>query len=503
MSGRKRTSVAPILGLLAVCAASSVDAPIAHADPPPAASGGPAPSAASAASYDTELMTAVRSAASKIQDAIVGIAIVDVDSGRVLAATGEHTPLNPASNAKLFTAATALATLHGDYRYQTVLAGTAKNGAVTGGLVLRGTGDPSLRSADLFALVQDLKAHGVRRVDGDIVVDQQHFDAETTPPAFEQQPNEWASFRAPVSPVAVNENTVTLTVRPATSGNPAHVSFDPPGFVDVTGTVKTSDEGADNVILALQGAGKRLSATVSGSVAESSKLVRYTRRVDDPSLLGGYALKVLLEDAGIKVSGDVKAGSPKNAHTLATHDSAPLSELLLQVGKHSDNFYAEMIFKSLGGERKGRPAKSADAAEVVTKWLAAGNMLEPGTVIKNGSGLFDANRVTAHGVTLVLRDAWNDPSRRAEMVAELAIGGVDGTLHKRFRNRAKHMAIRAKTGTLDDTIALSGYVLAPPGKSPVAFSILFNKVSGKGGAARSAADELVEKVHDKLWSHGG
>ena len=70
---------------------------------------------------------------------------------------------------------------------------------------------------------------------------------------------------------------------------------------------------------------------------------------------------------------------------LARHESAPLSTLLYALGKQSDNFYAEMVFKTLGGERKARPAKSADAAAVVTKWLEQGQMLEPGTVIKKGA----------------------------------------------------------------------------------------------------------------------
>ena len=61
--------------------------------------------------------------------------------------------------------------------------------------------------------------------------------------------------------------------------------------------------------------------------------------------------------------------------------------------------------------------------------------------------------------------------------------------HKRLRSEAKHRSIRAKTGTLDDTIALSGYVLGPPGKGPIAFSILFNKVDGKASSARTAADQ--------------
>ena len=86
--------------------------------------------------------------------------------------------------------------------------------------------------------------------------------------------------------------------------------------------------------------------------------MRYTRRVEDPRLLAGYALKALLEKADVKVTGDVKLGTARG-HVLAKHLSEPLSSLLYALGKQSDNFYAEMIFKSLGGEGKGRPAKSA------------------------------------------------------------------------------------------------------------------------------------------------
>jgi serine-type D-Ala-D-Ala carboxypeptidase/endopeptidase (penicillin-binding protein 4) len=423
--------------------------------------------------------------------------VLDVETGAVLAQSGEHTLLNPASNAKLYTAAAALAILHGSHRYQTTLGGTIKGGAASG-LVLRGHGDPSLQTRDLWAMAQELKAHGARRIEGDLVVDQRFFDEVTTPPAFEQQPNEWASFRAPVSAVAINENTITMSVRPTAAGSPASVTFDPPGFVEVTGTVKTGEEGADSVGLELTPAGKKLAAKIFGSVGEDARLVRYTKRVDDPQLLAGYALKAVLEDAGLKVPGEVKLGTG-SAKVLARHESDPLSTLLYALGKNSDNFYAEMIFKSIGSEAKGRPGKHQEAAEVVTRWLEKHGLSDQGLVIKNGSGLFDANRVTAHSMAKLLRHAWLEPSLRSEFVAQLAIGGVDGTLHKRFRDLRAHRSVRAKTGTLDDSIALSGYVIGPPGQHTVAFSIMFNRVSGKASVARSAADKLVDLLDARLW----
>ncbi|MBX3187524.1 MAG: D-alanyl-D-alanine carboxypeptidase/D-alanyl-D-alanine-endopeptidase [Labilithrix sp.] len=488
---RARAGMLSLLGLCAVLLAGSG----ARSEPP-------APPSASATARAPEIEAAVRALVGDhaLKNAQIGVVVMDCDSGAILAQSGEHVVLNPASNAKLYTAAAALAILHGSHRYQTTLNGTIKSGTATN-LVLRGHGDPSLETKDLWALVQELKRSGARRVEGDITVDQKFFDEQTTPPAFEQQPNEWAAFRAPVSAVAINENTVTLTVRPQAAGVNAIVSFDPPGFVDVEGTIKTAESGADNVGLDLSGGNKRrLSAKVSGAVGADSRLVRYTRRVEDPQLLAGYALKAALEESGLKVAGEVKlGGQATKGGVLARHESEPLSTLLYALGKSSDNFYAEMVFKSIAAEAKSRPGKSQDSAEMVARWIDKNDLGDTGVVVKNGSGLFDANRTTAHSLAKLLRWAWRDPEIHSEFVSQLAIGGIDGTLHRRFRDIRAHRSVRAKSGTLDDAIALSGYVLGPPGKGTIAFSIVFNKVSGRGAAARAAADKLVELIHDRQW----
>jgi D-alanyl-D-alanine carboxypeptidase/D-alanyl-D-alanine-endopeptidase (penicillin-binding protein 4) len=468
----------------------------------------PAPPTASAAASSgadvvPELDAAVRAMASDraLGGASVGIAILDVDSGRMLAAVNEHLALNPASNAKLYTAGAALATLHGEHRYETTLSGNLEGdpgGNGVSSLALRGYGDPSLATEDLWSLVQQLKEYGISHVDGDIVVDQEFYDDQTTPVAFEQQPNEWAAFRAPISAVALDENCVTMTVRPSAGGQGTRVDFDPPGFVDVDGSIRTSSSGgADTVELALSANGPRLSAKVSGTISSDSRLVRYTRRAEDPRLLAGYALQALLEKAGVKTSGNVKLG-PARGHVLAKHLSEPLSSLLYSLGKQSDNFYAEMIFRTLAGEGKGRPAKSPDSTELVGQWLSRIGASDPGVVLKNGSGLFDADRVSASSTVRLLRWAWRAPDVQPEYVAQLSVGGVDGTLRKRFRQELTRRRVRAKTGTLDDVIALSGYVLRDGGRGPIAFSIFFNHVGGKQDGARHAADRLVDLV--ARWS---
>ncbi len=419
----------------------------------------------------------------------VGISIVDLETGKVLAAHNEHEAMNPASNAKLYTAAAALSLIGPAHRYETALIGSISGEAITTGLTIRGYGDPSLRTADLAGLAQELVGLGIRSVAGDILVDQAFFDDVYTPPAFDQQPSEWAYFRAPVSAIALNRNTITATMRPSGKSS-SFVTFDPPGFVDVEGNVKYEDGGSESVKIALSPQGQRLKAKLGGSF--STPLYRITKRVEDPTLLAGYALKALLESAGIKVTGEVKTGKGKG-HVIVRHQSATLSELLFPVGKNSDNFYAEMIFKTLGGEAKGRPASSANAADVVTHWLESEQLLTAGTVIKNGSGLFDANRVTAAGVTSLLKRMAGDPKVATEYMAQLAVSGVDGTLQRRLRGPSTRGFIRAKTGTLNDTIALSGYVLRKT-KRPIAFSILFNSIGGKQDSARAAADKLVSML---------
>jgi len=126
--------------------------------------------------------------------------------------------------------------------------------------------------------------------------------------------------------------------------------------------------------------------------------------------------------------------------------------------------------------------------------------LDEGVVVKNGSGLFDANRVTAWSTALLLRTAFCDTSISSDFVAQLATGGVDGTLRGRFRSWSNKGAVRAKTGTLNSVASLSGYVLAPPGRSPFAFSILVTEIPGKVSGARPLIDKVVEAAAKEIWA---
>jgi D-alanyl-D-alanine carboxypeptidase/D-alanyl-D-alanine-endopeptidase (penicillin-binding protein 4) len=339
------------------------------------------------------------------------------------------------------------------------------------------------------------------RAVGEILVDQSAFDDEFVPPAFEQQPGEWAAFRAPVSAVAIDGNATTFCVEATKKGELARVWFEPRGFVDVDGEVATV--GGDKKAyprITLKGNQDRLRAKLAGAIPERGEKVRWRFRVDDPRCYAGYVLKRLLEEQGVTVRGGVSQGGANEPRELVSHRSAPLSELLHELGKKSDNFYSEMILKTLGMKLRGRPGKSASGAEALTAFLQQIGAWEDGTLQSNGSGLYDANRVSPRSLTRVLTHTLANPKLAPDFLDQLAVGGVDGTLKGRFHSLRDQRSVLAKTGTLRSVVSLSGYVFGPDRSSPLAFSFIVSKVAGRQPEVRRRIDRIVESLALELWN---
>jgi D-alanyl-D-alanine carboxypeptidase/D-alanyl-D-alanine-endopeptidase (penicillin-binding protein 4) len=419
--------------------------------------------------------------------------VAEADSGAIWAEATPEVALNPASNMKVLTAAVALDRLGAEYRFSTGLYGEIVAGRVDP-LVLRGHGDPSLGTADLWELARALAHLGVTEI-GNVLVDQSRFDQQFVPPAFEQQPAEWASFRAPISAVALERNAVTLVVLPTSAGQPARIWFEPPGVVTIDGGVATGRPGSgEGIQLSMEPRPDTLIAHVSGHAAQALPRLRFQRRLDDPRRAPGLALAAVLRECGLTVRGSVALGGDTVKQRLVFHESFPLGQLLPELGKNSDNFYAEMLLETLGAESSGPPARSSEGAKAVLAWLAARGLASPDTRIENGSGLFDANRVSAKTLVGVLTHVYRSPALYPEFLAQLAIGGVDGTLRSRFRQLSPKRGIRAKTGTLSGAIGLSGYALSERGQAPIAFSFLINQIEGNTGEARQRIDKVVEAI---------
>ncbi|MCA9612142.1 MAG: D-alanyl-D-alanine carboxypeptidase/D-alanyl-D-alanine-endopeptidase [Myxococcales bacterium] len=424
-----------------------------------------------------------------------GVGLLVMEGDREIYALSPDTPRNPASNQKLVTAATALLELGPDHRMHTKLFGRIENGRIAD-LVLRGEGDPSLEHVHLWELADALADRGVRAVDR-IWVDGSFFDDQILPPAFEQQPNETAAFRAAVGAVAVDQSSFVLRVLPGPSvGAPAAVRLAASGYFEVDNGMTTTEGGAPNVIASQRALDDgRMQLVLRGTMPAGLVGVGYRRRIEHPLVYAGHAMVDALDRVGIRGGRRVGLGrGPDGLALLADHESPSLAQLLHPVGKDSDNFYAEMILKAIGAHR-ATPATSARGAEVCQSVLERAGVPRGAATIVNGSGLFEGNRIAPRHLVQLLGYVYQEPRVRAEYLAHLAIGGVDGTLRRRLSDLPSGVIVRAKTGTLNDAIALSGFVVAAGDRERVVrFSYLANGIRGKQGAARQLIDDVLRAV---------
>jgi len=363
-------------------------------------------------------------------------------------------------------------------------------------LVVRASGDPNLGYAGLAALAESVRLRGVDTVDR-ILIDDGYFDDQILPPAFDQQPKEAAAFRAGISAFAVNRNSYVVHLGPGPKvDGPGRVRVLADEYVEIDNRTVTTAGGPPKPRIdhKLTEDG-HLAVRVDGAIPKQVRTLYYRRRVPDPKAYAGSLLVRALKKAGVRGAlvveyGPVTEGQPR----IGDMPSAPLSTLLYSLGKWSDNFTAEMVLKIMGAEVE-RPGTSARGVTVVREELTKMGVDTEGLVMVNGSGLFDGNQVAPRHLTDTLVAAYRDPAIRAEYVAHLAVAGSDGTLKSRLEDLPRTRMVRAKTGTLRDVIALSGYVLGEPGRS-VAFSFLANGIAGRQAEARKLADDIVRALAD-------
>lgn len=428
------------------------------------------------------------------QNAVIGVHVVDLETRTVLYEREAHLPLNPASNTKLATTAAALTVLGPEYRYSTRLyheEGALQGSVVDGNLYMQGSGDPALVTEDLYAMVQRLRAQGVRRIKGGIVVDSTRFDRDELPPGFEQK-DELAAYRAPSGATSVNYNTFEIRAHGGpTVGAGALVGLNPRTTnITVVNEAKTV-AGRRQRLIADVGVERPQTVRISGSIGVDAAPGSYRYPVLDPSLHAGHVLLALLQQAGIKVGrSKVTLGAvPSAAQVLAVHYSAPLSVLIRGINKFSNNFMAEQVLKSLAPP--GAPATFAAALERARGALESLGVDLRGVVMGNGSGLYDTNRYSAAHLTGILAAMFDDARYQADFVASLAIAGVDGTTSHRMGDSSAQRWVRVKTGTLSGISALAGYAGAR-NRSPVVFAIVFNGLSPHASAtARRVQDQLA------------
>jgi len=427
------------------------------------------------------------------------VKIVSLNSGKVIFENDSDKYFMPASNMKNFTVATALEKLGADFKFVTSVFANAlpdANGTVAGDLRIYGRGDVSISTAffgtsaadpetyyrGIDRLVDKIAATGVKRIDGSIVGDESYFRGFAVPESWEWDDLQ-SYFGAEISALPINDNAVDLAVMPSNVGGPCLVTISPPNnLFQITNTCTTSGSTTTNVTVT-----KRIDRNVleiSGTMPAGGGVFRRTITVTRPAQLFVMLLKQRLEKRGIVVTGGARVlpsnlPPPTGQLEIAKLESPPLREIAAKTMKPSQNMFTETILWTLGeqlGRKSGSAADSSQLGSVVIRdFLLSIGIPADGIVIHDGSGLSRHNLITPSSV-VTLYTYMAKQSRYAQAWRDsLTIGGVDGTLTRRFVGTDAQGNVRGKTGTIDQVSALSGYVTTAGGEQ-IVFSLVVNGV---------------------------
>jgi serine-type D-Ala-D-Ala carboxypeptidase/endopeptidase (penicillin-binding protein 4) len=430
---------------------------------------------------------------------LVAVQVQSLATGEILFQLHPHKLVVPASNMKIVTMAAAAERLGWDHRFETRLVSAApvENGRLRGDLVAVGSGDPSFNDRDGGAAaafgswIAHLRAAGITGIDGRIVGDDRAFDAERIGAG-------WAwdylgyGYAAPGGALQYHENLVWLTLAPGvTPGDPVQVELRPDDSgLTVLSRMVTVPAG-DPLSVELRRLPGTSTLEIAGSLPVGAEPIARTASVDDPTLFFARALRQALLAAGIEVAGEAVAigATPESEapvaaapawpargttpRVLAIHHSPPLRELGTVMMKVSQNLYADTLLKALAPRS---PATTAEGREIVADILDAWGIPDDSYVIYDGSGLSRYNYLTVDMLVRILKRMYEDPAHRESFVATLPVAGVDGTLARRLRRTHAEGNGRAKTGSIANMRALSGYVTTRDGE-PLVFSMVVNHVT--------------------------
>ena len=448
--------------------------------------------------------------------------VADAATGEILYARNADSYFMPASNAKLFSTALALAELGPDYRVHTTVASSAPPnaaGLLNGDLVLIGRGDANLSNRKfpfekkeerdgppekvLAEFADAVAAHGVKEITGDVVADDSLFQHEKFPSGWLVDDILW-SYGGAVSAIAVNDNTFTLQLRPgAAEGDPARYDTGFAGdFYTVENLVHTAPRGAEEKLAVARDPGSRL-IHLSGTMPVDAQTRRLNIAVEEPAEFAAYVLAHLLAARGVKVDGQPRArhaggaeppGAPPQT-VLAEHTSVPLADEVRLTNKNSENLHAELLLLLAAHERAGA-TDYEDALKFASDFFRTAGIADGDVVLSDGSGLSRKDLVTPRAVVQLLRYAASQPWGELYR-STLPVAGEDGTLSDRMKNTPAEGRIYGKTGTIGHGNSLSGYATTERG-ARLLFSILGNNNNLHAQDANKVIDAICVAMVEEL-----
>jgi D-alanyl-D-alanine carboxypeptidase/D-alanyl-D-alanine-endopeptidase (penicillin-binding protein 4) len=397
-----------------------------------------------------------------VADAVWTCGIRNLQTGELLYRRNLGRALIPASNQKLFVAAAALHGLGPDFRSATEFftAGAIEDGTLHGNLIVRGNGAIVFTArypSDLTAterrdilrgrvekLAESLRARGIHTVRGGLFPDHSGWQQVVT--------NEHYPC---VGALSFNENTVDVDVRDGV------VIYAPEKLVSFAFRYKEWDGSQRR----RRAAGRTDNIEINLG-RDSQDYWRLEAMA--PGTWYCAVLQDMLEDAGIAVLGE-PLGLEAVPRPLLTLEGLSLRQLLPDMVVHSDNFRAETLCLVLGHQRYGE-AGFKNGGRAVRANLADFGIDLHRFVAADGSGLSRRNRVSAANMLSLLDTMLRSPHREF-WLGSLAVSSRSGTLKKHLPSLEGR--VRAKTGTLRDVKALSGYLFID-GQPAIVFAMIAN-----------------------------
>ena len=428
----------------------------------------------------------------------IAVVVTDTERPGSLLTHNADRPMNPASVMKLVTTFAALELLGPEYRWRTeaYLGGPLTDGTLEGDLLLKGYGDPKITIEQWQGFMATLRAQGLARITGDLVLDRSQFRVPAhDPSAFDGDP--LRPYNVGPDALLLNFKAVRFLFVPDAAAGTAVVRMEPP-LPQVTALPEPRLASRDcNDWRATVGAsfvdlGDSATARFSGTYpALCGERDWYVALLDPPT----YALGMFttyFREAGGTFGGGVRSGSaPAGAAPFARLESPPLAEIVRDVNKLSNNVMARQLFLTLAMVDRPPPATIANAEATIREWLSRRNLKLPGLVLDNGAGLSRRERVTASGLARLLAAA-DESAVRDTFENSLAIAAIDGTLERRFQGSSVSGQALLKTGTLEGVKALAGYVRGSGGRRYIVVAIVNHPAAAQ---AQPALDFLVGWVH--------
>jgi D-alanyl-D-alanine carboxypeptidase/D-alanyl-D-alanine-endopeptidase (penicillin-binding protein 4) len=440
-----------------------------------------------------------------------GLVVMTMD-GKEIASIRPDERFVPASNTKLFTVAAALRTLGNVSQPNPSMGLSVRLEPRTSGppdVVLVGGGDAMALDADdcerdcLPDLVHMVTAMGLGEVH-DVIGDDTAFPDERWGPGWSIEDIQVRSGAA-ASAIVINSNEVRLEVKAGAVGQSVIAAWrDDDQYFRLVNEAMTVT-GNDDKLRIERPPGSN-TVRLYGTLGAARPAQGIPMAVDDPALAAAWRMKRLLEERGVKVGGGIAArhrqlgasgegGSAPRAAEIARLLPPPLIDDIRFLTKQSQNLHAEVLLRLVGEAREGDPAfaQYIGAREkglgVIEAMLAEAGADRRAWDFSDGSGLSAYNRVTPRMVARFLLWTTKQPWA-ADFKSALAVGGLDGTISRRFKGTPLEGRIFAKTGTLSSTNSLAGFMETKSGKTLV-FSIVANDRPSGAGPATNAMDEAL------------